>query len=436
MGAIADARLANTPTGKKVAAILDGMTLREAAQVPDTIKGWDKKGIEDEKNAGYFSSRPRIAAQLRDFWAANRPTHDTNSPMPSHHWFHYTDVPVEAANYAAGKVGRSQWDIVHMITYCVAVLQGEVPEDNPRKITKAVAIILLAHYLGDIHQPLHVGAQYFDAAGHPVNPDLGKPALEDQGGNTILLEISGGDSSKKPKMHGFWDGDPVKALFPAGMSELEKDERKSQMYGAEKDLVQAFATEEPKAWRLPANVPLKNYAETWANEILPIAREAHSRLSFQEMSTKTQDDGQVLATGTGHEKPMPDRLTYRAWAAKIVRVELPKAGWRLADLLDQALASGTAPATAAPTTASPLTSPPESTPEATGTPIITAPPAATPQAPRSATVLAPTRVKIAYGATVIPAGTRLEIISRSGAQVTVRYLDQQVVVPATATDLK
>ena len=128
VGAIADERLANTPTGKKIAQLLDGMTLREAAQVPDTIKGWDKKGVEDPKNASYFSSRPRIAAQLREFWKANQPTHDTNSPMPSHHWFHYTDVPVEAAKYSSGKTGRSQWDIVHMITYCVAVIRGEIPK--------------------------------------------------------------------------------------------------------------------------------------------------------------------------------------------------------------------------------------------------------------------------------------------------------------------
>ncbi|MEP6809263.1 MAG: S1/P1 nuclease [Chthoniobacterales bacterium] len=351
VGAIADERLASTPTAKKIAIILDGMTLREAAQTPDTIKGWDKKGVEDPKNAAYFSSRPRLAAQLRDFWSANQPTHDSNSPMPSHHWFHYTDVPVEATSYAAGKVGRSQWDIVHMITYCVAVLRGEVPENNPRKITKAVAIILLAHYLGDIHQPLHVGAEYFDASGKPANPDLGKPANEDQGGNSILLEISGTTSNKKPKMHGFWDSDPVKALLPGGLEGPDKEERKAQMSAGEQQLVHTFATQEPPGWRMPPNLPIKDYAEAWANEILPIAREAHNRLSFEGMSTKPQDDGAVLATGEGREKPMPDHLSYRTWATNVVRAELPKAGWRLADLLEKALSSSGEPPAAASTTA-------------------------------------------------------------------------------------
>jgi len=338
VGAIADARLANTPTGKKVAVLLDGMTLREAAQVPDTIKGWDKNGVEDPKNAVYFSSRPRIAAQLREFWKANQPTHDSNSPMPSHHWFHYTDVPIEAANYAAGKVGRSQWDVVHMISYCVAVLRGEIPEDNQRKITRSIAVILLAHYVGDIHQPLHVGAEYFDQFGRPVNPDLGKPALEDQGGNAITLEVYGGNSGKTPKLHGFWDNDPVLALFPGGLEAVEKDERRVQMSAAEQNLVRTFSTQEPKSWRMPPNLPLKDYAEAWANEILPIALEAHTRLSFQQMTAKVQDDGTTIATGSAREKPMPDRLTYRAWSGAVVRAELHKAGWRLADLLEKALA--------------------------------------------------------------------------------------------------
>ncbi|MEP6685483.1 MAG: S1/P1 nuclease [Verrucomicrobiota bacterium] len=375
VGAIADERLANTPTGRSIAQLLDGMTLREAAQVPDTIKGWDKIGIEDPKALKYFSSRPRIAEQLREFWKANQPTHDPNSPMPSHHWFHYTDVPVEAAKYSSGKTGRNQWDIVHMITYCVAVLRGEIPEENPRKITKPIAVILLAHYVGDIHQTVHVGAQYFDQSGHKVNPDLGKPALEDQGGNSISLEVSGGNSDKPKKLHSFWDGDPVLAMFPGNIAAIEdKDSRRAQMDAAEKNLVHQFASQEPRAWRLPASLPLKDYAEAWADEILPLAREAHDRLTFQEMTTKVQDDGSSIATGSAREKPMPDHLSYRAWSAMIVRAEIHKAGWRLADLLEKAVTPGNTPSASVP--------PPVSSVEASvaPSPAIVAAPIATPQA--------------------------------------------------------
>ena len=81
----------------------------------DEIKGWDKKGVDDPRSFRYLARR-NIDKQLRDFWRANQPTHDLNSPAPSHHWFHYTDVPVmPAQRYRDGYAGRSKWDVVHMI---------------------------------------------------------------------------------------------------------------------------------------------------------------------------------------------------------------------------------------------------------------------------------------------------------------------------------
>src|SRR5881394_298881 len=93
VGAIADERLANTPTATKVRMLLDGLTLEKAAVIADEIKGWDKKGVDDPRSFRYSAYR-KIDKQLRDFWRANPPMHDTNPSAPSHHWFHYTDVPV------------------------------------------------------------------------------------------------------------------------------------------------------------------------------------------------------------------------------------------------------------------------------------------------------------------------------------------------------
>ena len=49
------------------------------------------------------------------------------------------------------------------------------------------------------------------------------------------------------------------------------------------------------------------------------------------------DGDRVVAMGEAIEKPAPDRTLYRAWATGIVRDELHKAGWRLADLLQRIL---------------------------------------------------------------------------------------------------
>jgi hypothetical protein len=339
IGGIADQKLAHTPAGEKVAALLDGITLEKASTIPDEIRGWDKNGPDDPA-AIHHPTHPQIDAQLRDYWHANPPTKDLNSPTPSHHWFHYTDVPIVGGEkYGDGTAGRSKWDIVHMIPYCLAVLKGDVPEGNARKITKPIAVILLAHFVGDIHQPLHVGAEFFDKEGHAINPGKAPGSLEDQGGNTLTLNLASGGTelARHSKFHGFWDSETVMANLPPMPETLSKDERHAKIDAAKKDLIQEFLAQEPKGWRLASSVALKDYAETWANEIMPLAREAHERLQYKDIVRKQMEDGSVVAAGIAAEKKSADGVSYYDWSGRVVRGQLHKAGWRLADLLEQAL---------------------------------------------------------------------------------------------------
>jgi S1/P1 Nuclease len=340
VGAIADERLANTPTAAKVRALLDGLTLEKAAVIADEVKGWDKKGADDPKSF-HFSAHRNIDRQLRDFWRANQPTHEMNSAAPSHHWFHYTDVPVvPPQNYRDGNTGRSKWDIVHMIPYCVEVLQGRIPKQNDRKITKPIALLLLTHYVADIHQPLHVGAAYFDEQGRVTDPDKDQAALADEGGNTFTLELHDEPPRRrgthKKKFHGFWDYDAVNALFPEMPRGVRKDELQTQLETLKKELVHEMATQEPRNWRMPPNIAINDYAEIWVDEILPIAHQAHARLQFRNVQPLVEED-RIVAAGEAIEIPAADHSLYRSWGSNVVREELHKAGWRLADLLEKIL---------------------------------------------------------------------------------------------------
>jgi S1/P1 Nuclease len=340
VGAIADERLANTSTATKIRALLDGFTLEKAAVIADEIKGWDKKGVDDPRSFHYSAHR-NIDRQLRDFWRANPPTPSVDPGAPSHHWFHYTDVPVvPSQRYRDGRAGRSQWDIVHMIPFCVQVLQGRVPEQNERKISKPVALILLAHYIGDIHQPLHVGAEYFDQRGRVVDPEKDKSALEDEGGNTFTLELSDDPPRRrgihKKKLHGFWDYDAVNALFFQLPGASRKGELQALTEPHKRELVHEMATHEPTSWRMQPNVAVDGYAEIWADEILPIAREAYARLQFTDVHPQ-QEAQRIVAAGEAVEKTNSDQMNYRGWATGVVRQELHKAGWRLANLLEKIL---------------------------------------------------------------------------------------------------
>ncbi|MDP9186432.1 MAG: hypothetical protein M3O72_03625 [Verrucomicrobiota bacterium] len=341
VGGIADRLVANTPAGEKIYALTDGITLERASVIADEIKAWDKNGVDDMNAFPHYAEHAQIDKQLRDFWRANPPTQDPKSAAPSHHWFHYTDVPIlNLEKYSGGRTGRTQWDIVHMISYCVDVLRGEIPENNLRKITRPVAVILLAHYVGDIHQPLHVGAEYFNQAGQAVDPDKNQPGIEDEGGNTLMLRLIRGTPEEMAhrglKLHGFWDYEAVMANLPPMSPTLSKEERYQKIEQAKRKLIDRLVKEQPKSWKAPGGVALKNYGEFWADDILPIAREGHERLQFINVH-ETVDQGRKVMAGDAREKNAPDHAGYADWSAKIVREELHKAGWRLADLLQQTL---------------------------------------------------------------------------------------------------
>src|SRR5437764_14762282 len=57
IGALADERLPNTPTAAKIRALLNGMTLENAPVIPDEIKGWHKKGVDDPQSFHYTAYR-------------------------------------------------------------------------------------------------------------------------------------------------------------------------------------------------------------------------------------------------------------------------------------------------------------------------------------------------------------------------------------------
>lgn len=320
VGAIADKRLAkNRVVAKKVRDLLDGLTLAQVATLPDQIKSWDDCSGHGSNTP--VTNKTRINDELRAFFEAN-----LCSSHPSHHEFHFTDVPVFGdEKYADGQaggqfgVGRNEFDIVQLIPFCVRVLRGDEPENNARAISKSVAVILLTHYLGDIHQPLHVGAEYFDADGNafgPSNDDLG---FADQGGNKLtLFTFVGGKLKPVGKFHGYWDGQTVDNAF--GQT-------------ANTTVAKRLAAQEPADWQL-SGAP-ETWAEQMANDILPLARQAHTRLTFTNIRITT--GAHDIKSGEAKEKHKPGDKFYAVWSANVVKDEIHKGGWRLAALLEETL---------------------------------------------------------------------------------------------------
>jgi hypothetical protein len=325
VGAVADQRIKGSPTAQKVHDLLDGLSLEDAATLPDRIKDWDHNGVSDL----FHGQHAALQADLAAFWEQNHAM-DPENGEALHHVFHYTDVPIEEQAYAAGAKGRSVHDIVHMIPYCIRVLRGDLGANNPLHISKRVAVVLLAHYLGDLHQPLHVGAEYFDVTAHtPANPDTDPDALPDVGGNTINLHLPSGTVH----LHSFWDTPAVNAAKQQ-LSERFQSTPALPQETSDQKLARLLAQAEPPAWHPAAAADALSWAESWADEILPTAREAHSRLSITNIKRANFHGRTVAGADAADASPAHD---YEKWAGQVTAGKLQLAGWRLALVLETAL---------------------------------------------------------------------------------------------------
>ncbi|WP_341678815.1 S1/P1 nuclease [Niveibacterium sp. SC-1] len=207
VGAIADRLLAGSRASHEIAALLDGWPLAQAAVWADCAKG-----VDPAKDYSY-TARGRFAecapfetdagiTEMVDFVRRND---DNCARKPGeescHKQYHYADVAIQRRSYAAGHVGRRDDDVVAASAAMIRVLQGRTAPAPFVIRDKREALLLLAHYLGDLHQPLHVGAIYLDAAGHPVDPDTAgfDPDSATRGGNQLVLPEGRGN------LHHLWD---------------------------------------------------------------------------------------------------------------------------------------------------------------------------------------------------------------------------------------
>jgi hypothetical protein len=72
-----------------------------------------------------------------------------------------------------------------------------------------------------------------------------------------------------------------------------------------------------------------------ADDILPVAREAHERLTFVNVKFTTGDHD--IKSGQAKEVRKSGQKLYATWAASTVKSEIQKGGWRLAALLEETL---------------------------------------------------------------------------------------------------
>lgn len=303
MGALADKLIAGSNAGKQVGAILGGLSLRDASVWADCAKGINPANNFAYENAGKFPDcalyeNPTDEAAMADFVRRNDTNCDRKPTEEScHKQYHYTDVAIQHGRYESSAVGARNDDVVAAITAATRMLQGQ-PVPAPFNFKdKREALLVLAHYVGDIHQPLHVGALHLSATGTRVNPDSGTldPATETRGGNSILVTAPPGE--KAINLHTVWDAIPA-SLGPS----------------------QATSAWVERARAVPrTRGDIDAWSSAWATESVKRAQQAFEGLTFTKVPN------------AGWEVTLP--TDYAAKANEIKKTQLTAASAHLAQLL-------------------------------------------------------------------------------------------------------
>lgn len=321
VGAIAD-RILETrhpSVAAKVKARL-GMNLGAAAVWLDCVKG-----VRKMKDSGRFEYRHNpIYAECEPFkegdekrrmesYVERNHRQIADCADECHKEYHYTDVSVRRTRYEAGAPGTHGHDVVQAIGAALAKLAGKPTATGIDIADEREALLMLAHLVGDIHQPLHVGAIYLDAKGAPFDPATAEQAraANNRGGNDLVLEaeqrrlVTG--NSRIDDLHGLWDDErsPTSAAAFGKLMALAGGVRPSRGASA-------------------------GWAAAWATESLALAGRAYGPFRFGE--ARCNAAGQkckwpVLAV----DEPPPFR--YRAFITDAQNRQIATAGARLAQLM-------------------------------------------------------------------------------------------------------
>jgi len=306
--------VAPNPTSPPALVVRKELTLQKAAPWADCVKSVvrrddgtfryevDPNHLEYEVPCVSFNAaeeRARMEDYVRRNW-------DTCSYRPDgfergcHNTFHFDDVAIQRPYFDRSDRGTNPHDLVAAIGAAVAMLSGQpLPPPFPFSFRdKKDALLLLAHLIGDLHQPLHVGSVYLDAEGRLVDPDTAQwtdPTMDTVGGNAI--------QDQNLSLHHEWDD------IPTDIGEFSTKEL----------LADAQATPATQG-------PIDGWPKAWATDTLHAAQDAFKGLKFSPVNPPSSFYKWIVS--------FDDHMAYLRLMDEIKRKQLAKGGARLAEILN------------------------------------------------------------------------------------------------------
>ncbi|WAC74085.1 S1/P1 nuclease [Roseateles sp. SL47] len=305
VGDIASQLIQGHRAAAEVKRILGDISLRDIAVWDDCVKGIDPSKDFQYTSTGRFPEcavfeKPDEEARMRQYVQRNLEQCKPKAGDEScHKQYHYSNVAIQRGRYQPGAVGTSDHDLVPALKAAILVLRGG-PETPPMDLNEREALALVAHTLGDLHQPLHMGSIYLDANGKVYDPD--KQGADAQthtvGGNAITLPKP--DGTPGGNLHSYWDGLPNR-LSPAQLAAMPAQAKLVTPTGGSPD----------------------RWVDEWASESLLQAQLAFDGMRF----------GPRQQTPRGSRWAATPPADYDTRSTEQVRLELIKGGARLAQLL-------------------------------------------------------------------------------------------------------
>jgi hypothetical protein len=192
---------------------------------------------------------------------------------------HFINLPRDFHGLASDECPTADKCVLSAILSDSMVLasKSEKPKD------RLVALKFLGHWIGDIHQPLHISSE------------------DDRGGNNIHV-----DGECSGNLHGTWDTCLVEAAVGTDVDQAATD----LIDGVTSELITKWGASDPR---------------DWANESFAIAESVKTRYSVMHASSCDKPDTDVKIDAD-----------YLRINEAIVKQQLQKAGVRLAHQLDVA----------------------------------------------------------------------------------------------------
>jgi hypothetical protein len=298
-----------------------------------TAQAWDSGGHEIVATIAYAHLNPKARAAVdRLAPQVSRPAHpydaitlacwmddirhdQTLADYGKFKSWHYIDIPIDSRDptpsFEPGNDNDVRGNAIEALKRARVVLEGGA---DPYVTSRPMALALLEHLVGDIHQPLHCATKYFFSHGQ---------LRDDKGGNDEFV-LNGPPGEDKFNLHAFWDS-AWRASFDEATGNILLDARFNQRDWLDPATVRDLAISLDHA-----APPAENLApgfDAWARESNALARD----IVYPGITT------------TDNQKHCRLGRAYVARARDLARRHLLLAGLRLATLLNATLGADPPP---------------------------------------------------------------------------------------------